>query len=69
MDSHRTEKAYANHTAGLIMGVSSDRQAGRLCRYQTYPTSWVDTVWHGWFRLQERLAGYELAKRSTAQEM
>jgi hypothetical protein len=28
-----------------------------------------DTVWHGWFRLQERLAGFELAMRSMGREM
>lgn len=28
-----------------------------------------DTIWHGWFRLQERLVGYELARHAMAQEM
>jgi hypothetical protein len=28
-----------------------------------------ETVWHGWFRLQERLVGFELAMRSMGREM
>jgi hypothetical protein len=26
-----------------------------------------DTIWHGWFRLQERLQGYQLSKSELAE--
>lgn len=49
---------WAFYAIAKLGGFSDTKRTGRV--------GW-DTIWHGWFRLQERLQGYQLSKSELAE--
>jgi hypothetical protein len=49
---------WAFYAIAKLGGFTDTKRTGRV--------GW-DTIWHGWFRLQERLQGYQLSKSELAE--
>lgn len=50
--------SWAFYAVAKLGGFSDTKRTGRV--------GW-DTIWHGWFRLQERLQGYQLSNSKLAE--
>ncbi|MEQ1558600.1 MAG: hypothetical protein ABL933_06605 [Methyloglobulus sp.] len=64
---YRTQQALAQNSTACTLGVlCNSKVRGFTDTKGTGRVGW-DTIWHGWFRLQERLQGYQLSKSEFAE--